>query len=441
MLRFLFPKSRSAELLMVAAAETRLTSGSSIGLLDTTLPTLVSLDDIETAREQLAPVIRRTPVEHSEPLSNLLGRPVLLKAEHTQRTGSFKIRGAYHRIAQLHPAQRQAGVVAASAGNHAQGVALAASLLGVPSTIFMPEAAPLPKVQATRAYGAEVVLGGLVFDDALAAARSHAEVTGAIFVSPFDDPAVIAGQGTLGLELAEQAPEAGTYVVAVGGGGLISGVGAALKARRPDCRVVGVEAEGAASMTAALAAGRPVKLERIDTMADGIANKVVSDLTLAHVQAFVDEVVTVSEEDLSRALLILLERAKTLVEPAGAAPLAAALAGKLGEPSREPLCLVLSGGNVDPTLLIRVIRHGLSAAGRYLLVNVLLHDRPGELHRLLGVLARLGLNVLDVEHRRTGGDLPIDEAEVHLTLETRDPAHRAEVLAALAAEGYRAEMR
>jgi threonine dehydratase len=404
-------------------------------------PGLVSLDDIEAARERLAPVIRLTPVERSEHLSNLLGRPVLLKAEHTQRTGSFKIRGAYHRIAQLDPAQRQAGVVAASAGNHAQGVALAASLLGVHSMIFMPEAAPLPKVQATRGYGAEVVLGGLVFDDALAAARSYAESTGAVFVSPFDDPVVIAGQGTLGLELAEQAPEAGTYVVAVGGGGLISGVAAALKARRPGCRVVGVEAEGAASMTAALAAGRPVTLPRIDTMADGIANKVVSDLTLAHVQALVDEVVTVSEEDLSRALLILLERAKTLVEPAGAAPLAATLTGRIIGPSDEPVCLVLSGGNVDPTLLMRVIRHGLSAAGRYLLVHVFLHDRPGELHRLLGVLAGLGLNVVDVEHRRAGIDLPIDEAEVNLTLETRDPAHRDEVLAALAAEGYRAEMR
>jgi threonine dehydratase len=426
---------------MVAAAETRLTSDGSIGPLDVSPPTLVTLDDIEAARELLAPVIRLTPVEYSEPLSNLLGRPVLLKAEHTQRTGSFKIRGAYHRIAQLHPAQRRAGVVAASAGNHAQGVALAASLLGVHSTIFMPEAAPLPKVQATRAYGAEVVLGGLVFDDALAAARSHAEATGAVFVSPFDDPVVIAGQGTVGLELAEQAPEAGTYVVAVGGGGLISGVAAALKARRPGARVIGVEAEGAASMIAALATGRPVTLPRIDTMADGIANKCVSDLTLAHVQALVDEVVTVSEEDLSRALLMLLERAKTLVEPAGAAPLAAALAGRIDAPPHEPICLVLSGGNVDPTLLMRVIRHGLSAAGRYLLVRVLLHDRPGELHRLLGVLAALGLNVVDVDHRRAGIDLPIDEAEVHLTLETRDPAHRDEVLAALAAEGYPAEMR
>jgi threonine dehydratase len=434
-------KWRSRELLMVAAAETVLTAGDSIGSLDPSPPALVSLDDVEAARKLLVPVIRLTPVEQSEPVSNLLGRPILLKAEHTQRTGSFKIRGAYHRIAQLHPAQRQAGVVAASAGNHAQGVALAASLLGVHSTIFMPEAAPLPKVQATRAYGAEVVLGGLVFDDALAAARTHAETTGAVFVSPFDDPAVIAGQGTMGLELAEQAPEAGTYVVSVGGGGLISGVAAALKARRPGCRVVGVEAEGAASMTAALAAGRPVKLERIDTMADGIANKVVSDLTLAHVQALVDEVVTVSEEDLSRALLMLLERAKTLVEPAGAAPLAAILAGRVTAPPDQPVCLLLSGGNVDPTLLMRVIRHGLSAAGRYLLVRVLLPDRPGELHRLLGVLAGRGLNVVDVDHRRTGIDLPIDEAEVHLTLETRDPAHRAEVLAALVVEGYRAEMR
>ena len=285
---------------------------------------------------------------------------MLLKGEHLQRTGSFKIRGAYHRIARLDPAERAAGVVAASAGNHAQGVALAASLLGVRSTIFMPATAPFPKVAATRGYGAEVVLGGVVFDDALAGALAHAERTGAMFVSPFDDPLVIAGQGTVGLELAEQAPEAGIVVVSVGGGGLISGVAVALKALRPGIRVIGVEAEGAASMTASLAAGRTVTLDRIDTMADGIAVKRVSDLTLAHVSALVDDIVTVSEEDLSRALLLLLERTKAVVEPAGAAPLAAALAGELPDGSGAPVCLILSGGNIDPTLLIRVIRHGLT---------------------------------------------------------------------------------
>jgi threonine dehydratase len=400
----------------------------------------VGIEEIEAAEQLLADVIRRTPVERSEHLSALAGRPLVFKAEYRQRTGSFKIRGAYNRIAQLHPAERSAGVVAASAGNHAQGVALAASLLSVRSTIFMPQTAPLPKVQATRAYGADIELCGLVFDDALAAARAHAERTGAVFVSPFDDRAVIAGQGTLGLELADQVAEAATFVVSVGGGGLIAGVAAALRARRPGCRIVGVEAEGAASMRAALAAGRPVTLERLDTMADGIANRTVSELTLAHVEALVDEIVTVSEEDLSQALLLLLERHKALVEPAGAAPLAAALAGRLGS-AEDPACLVLSGGNVDPTLLMRVIRHGLSAAGRYLLLSVALHDRPGELHRLVGVLAGLGLNVVDVEHHRTGIDLPVDEVEVHLTLETRDPAHRAEVIAALAAAGYRAKMR
>ena len=385
--------------------------------------------------------MRPTPLERSEHLSRLAGRPLLLKAEHLQRTGSFKIRGAYHRIARLGDGERAGGVVAASAGNHAQGVALAASLLGVRSTIFMPETAPLPKVEATRAYGAEVVLCGLVFDDALAAARDHAARTGATFVSPFDDPVVIAGQGTIGLELAEQAAEATTFVVSVGGGGLISGIAVALKAVRPGCRVVGVEAEGAASMTAALAAGRPITLERLDTMADGIANKAVSDLTLAHVRALVDDVVTVGEEDLSRALLVLLERAKMVVEPAGAAPLAAALAGRLGDGGGEPACLLLSGGNIDPTLLMQVIRHGLSAAGRYLLLRIALHDRPGELHRLLGVLAPLGLNVVDIEHHRTGVKLPVGIVEVHLTLETRDPSHRSEVLATLAAAGYRPEPR
>jgi len=384
-------------------------------------------------------VVRHTPVESSEHLSALAGRPILLKAEYLQRTGSFKIRGAYHRIARLDPAGRSAGVVAASAGNHAQGVALAASLLGVKSTIFMPATAPFPKVAATRSYGAEVVLGGGVFDDCLADALAFADETGARFVSPFDDPMVIAGQGTIGLELAEQAPRAGTVVVAVGGGGLVSGVAAALKALRPGVRIVGVEAEGAASMTASLTAGETVTLDRIDTMADGIAVKRVSDLTLAHVAALVDEVVTVSEEDLSRALLVLLERNKAVVEPAGAAPLAAALAGKLPGDEGEAACLLLSGGNIDPTLLIRVIRHGLTAAGRYLVLRVALHDRPGELHRLTGVLAGLGLNVVDIEHHRSGIHLAVDEVEVHMTLETRDPEHREEVLEALRDAGYHAE--
>jgi len=386
-------------------------------------------------------VIRRTPVEGSEHLSVLAGRPILLKAEHLQRTGSFKIRGAYHRIARLDPAERAAGVVAASAGNHAQGVALAASLLGVPATIYMPATAPFPKVAATRGYGAEVVLGGNVFDDCLADALAHAQRCGATFVSPFDDPLVIAGQGTVGLELAEQAPQAGLVVVSVGGGGLISGVAAALKARRPGIRIIGVEAEGAASMSASLAAGRTVTLDRIDTMADGIAVKRVSDLTLAHVEALVDAVVTVSEEDLSRALLLLLERTKAVVEPAGAAPLAAALAGKLPAADGDAACLVLSGGNIDPTLLIRVIRHGLTAAGRYLLLRVTLGDRPGELHRLTGVLAGLGLNVVDIEHHRSGVHLAVGEVEVHMTTETPDPDHHDEVLDALRAAGYRAEAR
>jgi threonine dehydratase len=386
-------------------------------------------------------VVRRTPVESSEHLSVLAGRPILLKAEHLQRTGSFKIRGAYHRIARLDPAERVAGVVAASAGNHAQGVALAASLLGVKSTIFMPATAPFPKVAATRGYGAEVVLGGGVFDDCLAGALAHAEATGARFVSPFDDPLVIAGQGTIGLEIAEQAPQAGVVVVSVGGGGLISGVATALRALRPGVRIVGVEAEGAASMTASLRAGRTVTLDRIDTMADGIAVKRVSDLTLAHVRSLVDEVVTVSEEDLSRALLLLLERTKAVVEPAGAAPLAAALAGRLPAGGDDAACLLLSGGNIDPTLLIRVIRHGLTAAGRYLLLRVVVPDRPGELHRLSGMLADLGLNVVDIEHHRSGVRLAVDEVEVHMTTETRDPEHRAEILDALRAAGYRAEER
>jgi threonine dehydratase len=399
------------------------------------VPDLVAIDAIRSARELLHGVIRPTAVDHSETLTRLAARPVWLKHEYRQRTGSFKIRGAYTHIARLADTARANGVVAASAGNHAQGVALAATLLGVQSTIFMPEVAPLPKVEATRAYGADVRLCGAYFEDALAAALEFTETAGAHFVSPFDDLDVIAGQGTIGLELDEQVPtDVTTFVVAVGGGGLISGIATALRASRPSCRVIGVEAEGAASMCAALAAGAPVLLDRIDTMADGIANKRVSELTLAHVQQLVDEVVTVTEEEISRALLLLLERQKAVVEPAGATALAAVLAGKVA--GDDAAAVLLSGGNVDPLLLVRVIGHGLSAAGRYLVVRVTLHDRPGELHRLLGLIATMGLNVVDIEHHRSGVNVPVDQAEVRFTLETRDPGHRDEVVDALRAAGY-----
>jgi len=391
---------------------------------------VVTLEDIREAHRRVDGIIRRTPVDRSDTLSRLFGRTVLLKPEHLQRTGSFKIRGAYNFISRLEGGE----VVAASAGNHAQGVALAASLHGLRAIIFMPVNAPLPKVEATRGYGAEVRLEGDAVDDSIEAARLHAEEHGATFVPPFDDPLIIAGQGTIGLELADEAPEAETVVVPVGGGGLISGVALALAHTRRAVRVVGVEAAGAAAMRASLDAGHLVSLDAISTMADGIASKSPSELTLNHVRAYVDDVVTVTEEELSRAVLLLLERAKAVVEPAGAAGLAAVMAGKVG--GRGPALAVLSGGNVDPLLLIKLIDHGLTAAGRYLVLRIALDDRPGALAALTAAVAKMGLNVLSVEHHRAGIDLAVDQVEVLLTLETRDPAHRNEVEAELRDAGF-----
>ena len=397
-------------------------------------PVLVTVDDVRAARERIAGVLRPTPAGVSDTLSRLYGRSILLKPEHLQRTGSFKIRGAYNRISRLAPPGE---VVAASAGNHAQGVALAATLTGHRATIFMPSSAPLPKVDATTGYGATVKLGGEAVDDCIAAAKRFAAERGAVFVPPFDDPLIIAGQGTIGLELAEETPEAETVVVAVGGGGLIAGISAALAELRPGVRVVGVEADGAACMRASMEAGHCVGLKGVSTMADGIAVRSPSPLTLAHVRAYVDDLVTVTEEEISQALLLLLERAKALVEPAGAVALAAILSGKV--PGTGPAVAVLSGGNVDPLLLIKVIDHGLSAAGRYVVLRVVLDDRPGALAGLTTEVARLGMNVLSVEHHRSGLHLDMEQVEVRLTLETRNTIHSDEVVADLSGLGYKVE--
>ncbi|MDQ2754454.1 MAG: threonine ammonia-lyase [Actinomycetota bacterium] len=394
---------------------------------------MITLADLTAAEARISGVLRPTPVDRSDSLSRLAGRPVLLKPEHQQRTGSFKIRGAYNRIAQL-PAG--VDVVAASAGNHAQGVALAASLTGRQATIFMPLGAALPKIEATKAYGAAVCLGGASVDDCILVAKARAEATGAVYVPPFDDLDVIAGQGTIGLELAVEAPEADVVVVPVGGGGLLAGVATALAHTRRSVRVIGVEAAGAPTLQMALKAGRPVTLDRVTTMADGIAVRACSPLTLSHAQAYVDEVVTVDEEEISQAMLLLVERAKAVVEPSGAASLAAILAGKVS--GHGAAVALLSGGNLDPLLLTKLIEHGLSAAGRYLVLRVVMADRPGALAGLTAALARLDLNVLDVEHHRSGRALGLAEVEVQLTVETRDEAHHHEVIAALGAAGYRA---
>ncbi len=392
-----------------------------------------SLEDVFRAARELEGVVRRTPVLASESLSNMVGSEVLLKAEHLQKTGSFKVRGAYVRLARL-AEEGVKRVVAASAGNHAQGVAWAARRLGLEARIYMPESASLPKVQATRGYGATVVLEGKSFDESLAAARRYADEAGAHLVHPFDDPWVIAGQASIALEVLEQVPDLDSLVAAVGGGGLLAGLGLAVKALRPEVKVYGVQAAGAAAMKRSLEAGRPVRLPHIGTLADGTAVAKPGILTFALVRRYADGLAVVEEESVAASILLLLERTKQVVEGAGALPLAALLSGALR--TRGRTVLILSGGNIDPGLLARVIRHGLSAAGRYVLIKTLLVDRPGELQRLLKVIADANANVVSVLHRRTGITLPLEQVEVEITAETRDPEHAKALLEDLARHGY-----
>jgi threonine dehydratase len=394
----------------------------------------VCFDDVVAAREVLRDNIRQTPMLHSRALSDLLGGPVWLKCENLQRAGSFKIRGAYLRIARLTPAERARGVVAASAGNHAQGVALAASILGARATVVMPVGAPLPKIAATRSYGAEIILHGSAVEDSLARAREIAATSGSIFIHPFEHPDVIAGQGTVGLEIVEQCPDVRTIAVPVGGGGLAAGVAIAISGACPAARVIGAQAETLAPFAASIAAGYRVEARAALTMADGIAVAKPGELAFSVLSELAVQVVTVSEENLSRALLLCLERAKQLVEPAGAAGVAALLEHPAAfEP---PVVVVLSGGNIDPLLLAKVLRHGLSAAGRYLAFRCRLPDRPGALATLLAELAAMGANVLDVVHERVTAGLHVDEAEVMLQAETRGPGHCESVVSQLRKAGY-----
>ena len=395
---------------------------------------LVNIEQLHQARKLLEGVIRETPIEHARDLEELHGGPVYLKCENLQRTGSFKIRGAYNRIHGLTREERARGVVAASAGNHAQGVALASSLLGTKATVFMPQRAPLPKLAATRGYGAEVFLHGSVLEETLAEAIAFSERTGAIFIHPFDHEDIIAGQGTVGLEILEQVPEVGTVLVATGGGGLLGGVAVAVKALRPDVRVVGVQAEEAAAFPPSLAAGVPVRLSEMHTMADGIAVGEPGAVSYAHVSELVDDVVTVSEESLSRAVLLCLERRKLVVEPAGAAAVAA-LIEHPGE-FQTPIVAILSGGNVDPLLLLQIIQRGMTAGGRYFKLRLSVPDRPGSLVSVLSRVSTLGANVLDVQHSRISGTLAIGEVEIVLALETRGPEHCEEVVVELQRAGF-----
>jgi threonine dehydratase len=399
--------------------------------MEQNLPTLA---DVQAAQELITGIARRTPMRDARWLSDATGGSVVLKCENLQRAGSFKIRGAYTRIARLSDEEKAAGVVAASAGNHAQGVALAARSLGVKATVFMPVGATLPKVTATRDYGAEVTLQGATVDEALAHARAFSERTGAVLVHPFDHADIVAGQGTCGLEIMQDCPDVDTIVVCMGGGGFAAGVAMVAKSLNPNVRVVAVQAAGAAAYPASLAAGHPVALSGMSTMADGIAVGRPGDIPFALVRDYVDEVMTVTEEEISRALLLLLERSKLVVEPGGGAAVAAIWAHPELFPGRT--VATLSGGNIDPLLLMRVVRHGLAAAGRYLSISVRVPDVPGSLGRLLSDVGDIGANVVEVEHLRTDPRLAVDEVEIALQLETRGPAHRTQVLERLREHAY-----
>ena len=399
-----------------------------------------TLDDIRAARERIAAVVETTPMEKSRYLSAIAGQPVFLKTENLQRTGSYKIRGALNRIAQLTPEERERGVVASSAGNHAQGVALAASELGIKSTIFMPNGVALPKLQATRNYGADIVLHGDTFDETNAAAKEFVQRTGATFIPPFDHEHVVAGQGTVGLEILEQVPDVRTVVVAIGGGGLISGIASALALAAPDrdIRVIGVQARNAAPYPVSLAAGEITPVTLGPTIADGIAVARPGELTFEIIRRTVDSVVTVTDDDIARALVVLLERAKLVVEPAGAAGVAALLSGL--EFDDGPVVVVLSGGNIDPMVMERVISRGLAADRRYLKVVIPLPDRPGQLTKIAGIISDANANVVEVLHTRHGTGLQITEVAIEIHMETRGPEHVELVLARLRAEGYRPEV-
>ena len=397
---------------------------------------MIGPSDVKAAAALLDGIITRTPAQRSRVLSELVGTDVWLKCENLQRAGSFKIRGAYTRISRLSDEEKARGVVAASAGNHAQGVALAAQILGIDSVVFMPEDAALPKVSATKAYGARVVLTGSSVDDALVAAHAHAEATGAVLVHPFDHVDIVAGQGTVGLEIAEQVPDVATVLVPVGGGGLADGVVAALE-DRPGVHVVGVQASHAAAYPESLLAGHPVKAPELHTMADGIAVGLPGQVPFEIVSSHHVPVRTVSEEDLSRAMLLVAERAKLVVEPSGAAGVAALMAAPQDFASRGPVVAVLSGGNVDPLVLMRLIRHGLASAGRFLQLHITIADTPGALAGVLRDIANLGANVLDVVHVRTGPDLAFDEVAIEVEVETKGPEHCTDVVRRLREAGYR----
>ena len=400
---------------------------------------MISLADVKAAADRIDDVVRRTPLEYSYSFSDVTGADVRLKLENFQRTGAFKLRGATNRIATLSAAEREAGVVTASAGNHAQGVALAATRSGVDATIVMPKHAPISKVEATERYGGRAVLHGADYDEAQAKAREIEREEDRTYVHAFDDDAVMAGQGTIGLEVVDECPAVDTVVVPVGGGGLIAGVATAVTAVT-DARVIGVQAEGAASLPESLRSGRIVERDSVNTIADGIATRKVGERPFAVIEERVDEVVTVSDSEIAVALTYLLERSKTLVEGAAAAPMAALLFEAFDYDKDETIVPALCGGNIDTNQLTTVLVRGLVETGRYLKIRTVLRDRPGALEELVEIIAAERANIYAVQHDRTSRDVAMNEADIEIEIETRGHDHIDTVLEALESAGYRVEV-
>jgi len=401
---------------------------------------MLSLADVEAARDRIDDVVRWTPLEYSHQFSEMTGADVHLKLETFQRTGAFKIRGATNRIATLDEDARDAGVVTASAGNHAQGVALAASRSGVDATIVMPEHAPISKVEATERYGGRTVLHGADYDEAQAKAHEIERDEGRTYVHAFDDEEVMAGQGTIGLEIVDDLPAVDTVVVPVGGGGLISGIATAVKARKPDVRVIGVQAEGAASLPESVRTGHITELDEVNTIADGIATRKVGERPFEIIRERVDEVVTVDDEQIAVALTYLLERSKTLVEGAGAVPMAALLFDQFDYNEGETVVPALCGGNIDTNQLTTVLVRGLVETGRYLKIRTILKDRPGALQDLVEIISSKRANIYAIQHDRTSRDVAMNEADVEIDIETRGHEHIGELLDALRGAGYEVEV-
>ncbi len=406
-------------------------------MVEKSMPTI---DDIYAAAHVLGPIITQTPLLPAEQLSQELGGQIIYKAENTQRAGSFKVRGAYTKINSLTAEEKAHGVITHSAGNHAQGVALAAQLNGIKATVVMPEFAPLAKITSAQRMGAEVILHGASFDDAGAHARELQAKTGATYVHAFDDPFTIAGQGTLGLEIADILPDqGGTVVVPIGGGGMMAGIALALRSLRPNVRLIGVQAAGCPSMIASQQAGKPVAVPHAATICDGIAVKRPGELTLPIITQLVDDIVTVDDDAAARALVHVLQYSRMVVEGAGAVGVAALLEGAIRLRPNEPTLVVLSGGNIDGNFLARIIEQVLVKQGRYLRVRTSVPDRPGNLAPVVNAIAQAGANVIDINHRRAVWQLPLDRVGIEMILEVRDEAHGQSIIDMLETHGYHIE--